>query len=140
MGLNSPLTSAGATGFKSHVSSCEGPPHMNIKMQALARPLWLSFPEMVCANRSATLKPKIPKPPTRSISRRDMPMIDKKSLHESLPEEARKLFLISPGRIQLASKAGSDSNLAGSRWAIAPIITYSRRRLKGGQIELAKTA
>src|SRR5688572_7806059 len=38
IGLNSPRISAGASGLGSQVSSCEGPPHIKIKMHCLARP------------------------------------------------------------------------------------------------------
>ena len=82
IGRNSPRTSAGASGFMSHVSCCAGPPHMNSKMHALALPkeagemgvavattaLW------VIALASSSLgseSPSKPKPPARMSSRRD---------------------------------------------------------------------
>ena len=40
MGLNSPRTSLGASGFRSNVSMCEGPPGSSIKIARSARPAW----------------------------------------------------------------------------------------------------
>src|SRR6266700_3877396 len=81
IGLNSPRTFEGASGFGSQISMWLGPPWRKTRMTDLARPqpdfpLALSGAEaaLACKRRtSARLTPRMPAPPTRRNSRRLKP-------------------------------------------------------------------
>src|SRR5262249_9159561 len=75
MGLKSPRISAGASGFRSKVPSCDGPPPMNSKMHDLALPPGERVVAAAarCRNNSGKARPAAPKPPTRRKSRREIP-------------------------------------------------------------------
>src|SRR5262245_59446402 len=70
MGLNSPRTSAGASGLGSQVECCGGPPMRKRMMQDRALPVWAAAG---AACRSASDKPNRPSPPARITSRRESP-------------------------------------------------------------------
>ena len=80
IGRNSPRTSAGAAGFMSQLSMCDGPPRSQIQMTDLPR--WV--PLLACRavpgeaiacslNSSASVNPPSPSAPTRKMSLREMP-------------------------------------------------------------------
>src|SRR4051812_5476947 len=79
IGLNSPRTSAGASGLRSKVASCDGPPPMNSRMHAFALPKPLAEArfggEAVARRRSSAgrAKPPAPSPPMRRKLRRVTP-------------------------------------------------------------------
>ena len=72
IGLNSPRTSAGASGLGSQVSCCGGPPRWKRTMQALALPR-VAPAARARRSRAGSDRPKALRPPTRSHSRRVRP-------------------------------------------------------------------
>ena len=70
MGLNSPRTSAGAAGFRSHVSCWAGPPHMKSRMHAFARGRDAGSNALRACNSCGRPNPRRPSEPARRNSRR----------------------------------------------------------------------
>ena len=62
IGRNSPRTCSGASGLRSHVSCCAGPPHMKSRMHAFARPKVVPRPGPVAASARARSKFGRPRP------------------------------------------------------------------------------
>src|SRR5262245_55062695 len=84
IGLNSPRISAGASGLRSQVSCCAGPPRMNNKMHDLAVPKppvdGLAAAHVRPRNNSGKAMPAVPRLPIWRKSRREMPS------HKRYPE------------------------------------------------------
>src|SRR5437879_5625488 len=90
IGLNGPRTSAGASGFRSHISSWLGPPSRKIKMHACAG-AGVGVDAFACISSShgKLRPPSMPDAPMRRKLRREMPS-------QVLLEEPKGIRMIDP--------------------------------------------
>src|SRR5262245_27771953 len=107
IGLNSPRTSADASGLRSYMSMFDGPPPSRLMMSALGGAAWV--PALARRRRtSASVKPATPRAPSRRKLRREM-------LSQSLaPVAPQKVSMIGPLYDRLSLSAAPVDGLARS--------------------------